>query len=114
MQNIKLNRKKISNKLNRNGLIKLLNFINWKLAIIVLSKPLVHDVNDEPIDKFFTPFASLTKDIGKVLAISVSTMIIYSKMSLHAFGSGSRGYSTIWINFVKDYRSETYNFVIIL
>jgi len=33
-------------------------------------------------------------------------MIIYSKISLHAFGSGSTGYSSIWRNDIINCRSE--------
>jgi len=33
-------------------------------------------------------------------------MLIYSKMSLHAFGSGSKGYSTIWRINIINYRSH--------
>jgi len=36
-------------------------------------------------------------------------MIIYSKMLLHSFGSGSTAYSTIWRNNIKNYRSQINN-----
>ena len=34
-------------------------------------------------------------------------MIVYSKMSLHAFGSGSTSYSTMWKNNIKNHRFTT-------
>jgi hypothetical protein len=49
----------------------------------------------------------MTKDNGKAQVVSIFAMIIYSNMSLHAFGIGSTGYSTIWRNYIKNYRSQT-------
>ena len=53
VENVKLSRNKKCNKLNRNDLIKALNFITLKLPTDVLSKSL-HDVNDKAIDKLCT------------------------------------------------------------
>jgi hypothetical protein len=47
------------------------------------------------------------KDNSKAPIVSVSAMIIYSKMSLHAFGRGSTNYSTIYGEVIKNYRSQT-------
>ena len=94
VENVKLSRKKNWYKLSRNDLIKLLNFINLKLLNDVLSEPL-HDVNDKATGILFTPYASMSNDNGKTPIITASSMIIYSKMSLHAFGSGFTCYSNI-------------------
>jgi len=85
-----------------------------KLPIDLLFEPL-HDVNDKVTDKLFTSFVSMSNDNGKALTIFGSAMIIYSKMSLHGFGSGSTSCSCIWRNNLKNYRSQrkSYIFVII-
>jgi hypothetical protein len=76
VENVKLSRKNICNKLNRNDLIKLLNFINLKLLTNVLSEPL-HDVNDKAIDKLFASYVIMSNDNGKAPANIVSSMVIY-------------------------------------
>ena len=81
-------------------LIKLLNFINLELPTNALSEPL-HDVNDTATDKLFTSYVSMSNDNDNAPAIIVSSMILYSKISLHAFGSRSTSYSTIWRNNIK-------------
>ena len=93
VKTIKLSRNKNCNILNQNDLIKLLKCITLKLPMDLLSKPL-HDVNDEATDKLLTSFASMSNDNGKAPAISNSAIIMYSKKSLHAFGSGSTCYSS--------------------
>ena len=77
-----------------------------KLPIDVLYEPL-HDVNDKATNKLLTTFTSMTKDDGKARVVSVFAMIIYSKMSLRAFGSGFTGYTILWRNKIKNYRSQT-------
>ena len=78
--------------MNRNDLMKLLNFIALKLQTDNIYEPL-HDVNDKATDKLFTSYASMSNDNGNAPSITLSSIIIYKKMSLHAFGSGSTGYS---------------------
>ena len=105
VENVKLSRKKNFIKLNRNNLIKLLNLITLKLPTDALFEPL-HDIKDKATDKLFTAYASMWNDNGKAPAITVSSMIVYIKMSLNAFSGGSRwGYSTIWKNNIKKARS---------
>ncbi len=50
VKTVKLSRKQNCNKLNRNDLIKLLNYITLKLPSDLLSQPL-QDVNDNTTDK---------------------------------------------------------------
>jgi hypothetical protein len=95
VKNVKLSKKKNCNKVSRYALIKLLNFITVKLPIDVLSQPL-HVVNDKATENVFTSYASMSNDNGKAQAITVSSMIIFPKILLHACVSGSIGYSTIW------------------
>ena len=97
VETVKLSRKKNCNKLNRNDLMKLLNYITLKLPSDLRSQPL-QDINDNASNKLVKSYVSITKDNGKAPAISSSTMTIDSKMSLHAFGSGSVDYSRIWRN----------------
>ena len=61
----------------------------------------LQDVNDDATDKFIKSYVSITNDNGKARAIYSYAMTIHSKMSLHAFDSGSRGYSRIWGNNIK-------------
>ena len=81
--------------MNRKDLINLLNFITSKLPTDVLFEPL-HDANDKTTEKLLTSYVIMSNDNGKATTINVSSMITYSKMSLHAFGSGSTGYSSIY------------------
>ena len=97
---VKLSKKKNCNKLSRKDLIKLLDFITLKLPIDIPSYSL-HDVNDKATDKLFKLFVNITNDKGKAAAVNNSAMTIHSKMSLHAFGNGSTGYSSIWRNNIK-------------
>jgi hypothetical protein len=76
-----------------------------KLSIFSIFEPL-HDVNFKATDKLFTSFVSMSTNNGKAPAISDSAMMIYSKMSLHAAGSGCIGYFCIWRNNIKNYRSQ--------
>jgi hypothetical protein len=55
---VKLSRKKNCNKLNRDSLIKLLNFINLKLPIYLFSAPL-HYVNNKATDKLCMSIVSM-------------------------------------------------------
>jgi hypothetical protein len=66
----------------------------------------LQDVNDNATDKLIKSYVSITNDNGKAPAIYSSAMTIHSKMSLHAFGSGSTGYSRIWRNNIKKNRSR--------
>jgi hypothetical protein len=100
VETVNLSRKKNCNKLNRNDLINLLNYITLKLPSDLRSQPL-QDVNDNTTDKVVKSYVSITNDNGKAPAIYSSTMNFYSKMSLHAVGSGSTGYSRIWRNNIK-------------
>ncbi len=99
---VKLSKKKISNKLSRKDLIKLLDLITLKLPNDLPSYSL-YDVNDKATDKLFQSFENITNDKGKVAAVYNFGMTIHSKMSLHAFGNGSTGYSSIWRNNIKNY-----------
>ena len=83
--------------MNRNDLIKLLNYITLKLPSDFRSQ-FLQDVNDNATDKLIKSYVSITNDNGKAPAIYIFAMTIHSKMSLHAFGSGSTGYSRIWRN----------------
>ena len=85
VETVKLSRKKNCNKLNRNDLIKLLNYITLKLPIDLRSQPL-QDVNDNATDKLVKSYVSITNDNGIAPTIYSSAMTIHSKMSLHAFG----------------------------
>ena len=102
---VKLSKKKNCNKLSRKDLIKLLDFITLKLPNDLPSYSL-HDVNDKATDKLFKSFVNITNDKGKAVAVNNSAMTIHSKMSLHAFGNGSTGYSSIWRNNIKNFRSQ--------
>jgi hypothetical protein len=97
VETVKLSKKKNCYKLNRNDLIKLFNYTTLKLPRDLRSQPL-QDVNDNATDKLVKSYVSITNDNGKALAIYSSAITIHSKMSLHVFGSGSTGYSRIWIN----------------
>jgi hypothetical protein len=97
---VKLSRRKKCNELNRNDLIKLLNYITLKLLSDPRSQPL-HDINDNATDKLVKSYVSITYDNGKAPAIHSSAMTIHSRMSLYAFGSGSTCYSRIWRNNIK-------------
>ena len=59
------------------------------------SQPL-RDVNDNATDKLVKSYINIT-----MFYIYSSAMIIHSKMSLHAFGNGSTGYSRIWRKIYK-------------
>ncbi len=80
--------------MNRNDLIILLNYITLKLPIDLRSQPLQY-VNDNATDKLVKSYVSITNDNGKAITIYSFAMTIHSKMSLHAFGSGSTSYSRI-------------------
>jgi hypothetical protein len=106
VENMKLSRKNNYNKLNRSNLIKMLDLVTLKLSNDVRSEP-IHDINDKATDKLCKSYASMSNDNGKARAITVSSMVIYSKMSLHVFGSGFTSYySTIWRNNIEIYRSQ--------
>ena len=94
VENVKLSRKKNCNKLNQSDLIKMLNYISLKLRSDLCSQPL-QDVDNNATDKLFKFNVNITNANGKTLAIYSSAMNIHSKMSLHAFGSDSTGYSRI-------------------
>jgi hypothetical protein len=66
----------------------------------------LQDVNDNATIKLIKSYESITNDNGKASSIYSSAMTIHSKMSLHAFGSGSTGYSRIWRNNIKKIRSQ--------
>ena len=83
--------------MSRKDLIKLLDFITLKLPNDLPSYSL-HDVNDKATDKLFKSFVNITNDNGKAAVVYNSAMTILSKMSLHAFGNGSTGNSSIWRN----------------
>ena len=68
-----------------------------KLLSDLRSQPL-QDGNDNATDKLFKSYVSITNDNGKAPAIYSYAMSINSKISLHAFGSGSTSYSRIWRN----------------
>ena len=95
VETLKLSKKKNCNKLNRNDLIKLLNYITLKFPSDFFSQ-FVLDANDNATDKLIKAYVSIPNDNGKAPAIYSSAMTIHSKMSLHAFGSGSTGCSRIW------------------
>jgi hypothetical protein len=97
VETVKLIRKKKCNKLNRNDLIKRLNYITLKLPSDLASQPL-QDVNDNATDRLVKSYVSITNDNGKAPAIYSYAMTIHSKKSLHALCSGSTGYSRIWRN----------------
>ncbi len=99
METVKLSRKNNYNKLNRDDLINLLNYITLKLPSDLCFQPL-QDVNNNVIDKLVKSNASITTDNGKAPTIYSFAMTIHSKMSLHAFGRGSTGYSCIWRNHI--------------
>jgi len=61
----------------------------------------LQDVNDNAADKLVKSHVSITNDSGKAPTIYSTATTIHSKMSLHAFGSGSTCYSRIWINNIK-------------
>ena len=93
--------------MSRKDLIQLLGFITLKLPIDIPSYSL-HDVNDKATDKLFKSFVNITNDKGKTVAVNNSAMTIHSKMSLHAFGNGSTGYSSIWRNNIKKISLSNY------
>ena len=68
-----------------------------KLPNDLRTQPL-QDVNDNVTDKLVKSYVSITNDNGKAPTIYSFAMTIHSKMSLHAFGSGSLGYYRIWRN----------------
>ena len=86
--------------MNRNDLIKLLDYITLKSPSDFRSQ-FLQDVNDNATDKLIKSYVSITNDNGKAPAIYSYAMTIHSKMSLHAFGSGSTGSSRIWRNNIK-------------
>ncbi len=65
----------------------MLNYITLKFPSDLRSQPL-QNVNDNATDKLVTSYVSITDENGKAPAIYSFVMTIYSKMSLHAFGSG--------------------------
>ncbi len=83
--------------MSRKDLIKLLDYITLKLPSDFPSYSL-HNVNDKATNKLFKPFVKITNDKNKSAAVNNYAMRIHSKMSLHAFGNGSTGYSSIWRN----------------
>jgi hypothetical protein len=91
--------------LNRKDLIKLRSYITLKLPRDLRSQPL-QDVNDNATDKLVKSYVSIINDNGRAPAIYSYVMTIHSKMSLHAFGSGSTCYSRIWSNNIKKFRSR--------
>jgi hypothetical protein len=97
LETIKLSRKKNYSILNRNDLIELLNYITLKLPSDIRSRPL-QDVNDNATDKLVKSYVSITNDNGKAPAIYSFATTNHSKMSLDAFGSGSKGCSRICRN----------------
>jgi len=48
----------------------------------------------------------MSDDNGKTSDISSHAVTIYLKLLLHAFVSGSTGYSSIWRNNIKNDRSQ--------
>ena len=100
VENVKLSWKNDCNKLNRNDLIKLLNYTTLKLPRDFRCQ-FVQDVNDNATDKLIKYYVSISNDNDKAPAIYSFAMTIHSKMSLHAFGSGSTCYSRIWRNNIK-------------
>jgi hypothetical protein len=94
VETVKFSTKKNCDKLNQNDFIKLLNYITLKLPSDLRSQPL-QDANDNATDKLVESYVSITNDNGKAPASYSSAIIIHSKMSLHAFGSGSTGYSRV-------------------
>jgi hypothetical protein len=108
VETVKLGRKKNCNKLNRNDLIKLLNYVTLNLPSDLRSQPL-QDVIDNATDKLVKSYVSITNDNGKTPSIYISAITIHSKMSLNAFGSGSTGYSRIWRNNILKNRSRINN-----
>jgi hypothetical protein len=105
VETVKLSRKNNCNKLNRYDLIKLLIYITLKSPSDLRSQPL-QGVNDNATDKLVKSYVSITNDNGKAPAIYSSSMPIHSKMSLHAFGSGSTRFSRIWRNNILKIRSR--------
>ena len=59
-----------------------------KLPSDLCSQPL-QSVNDNANNKLFKSYVSIINDNGKAPTIYSFAMTINSKMSLHAFGSGS-------------------------
>ncbi len=70
VKTVKLSKKKNCNKLNRNDLIKLLNYIILKLPRDLRSQPL-QDVNDDDTDKLVKSYVSITNDNCKAPSIIV-------------------------------------------
>ena len=66
-----------------------------KLPSDLRSQPF-RDVNDNATDKLVKSYVNNTNNNGKAPTIYSYAMNIHKKMSLHAFGSGSTGYSRIW------------------
>ena len=79
-----------------------------KLPSDLRCRPL-QDVNDKAIDTLFKSFVSITNGNDKALVIYSHAMTINSKMSLHAFGSGSTSYSRIWRNNITKNNSRINN-----
>ncbi len=63
--------------MNRNDLIKLLNYITLKLLSDLRSQPL-QDVNDNAADKLVKSYVSITNDNGKAPTNYSSAMTIHS------------------------------------
>lgn len=97
--------KKKSNKLNRDDLVKLLDYLTQKLPKQISTPPFI-DSNDRATDNLFKSFLCIDANNGKAAAPIISAMPIYGKMSLSNSGIGSSSYSTIWKNDVKNYRSR--------
>jgi hypothetical protein len=89
VESVKLSRKNNCNKLNRNDLIKPLNYITLKFPISDLRSQPLKDVNGNATDTLVKSYVSITNDNGKAPAIYISAMLIHSKMPLHATSSGS-------------------------
>jgi len=100
VETVKLSKKKNCDKLNRNDLIKLLNYITLKLPSDLCCQPL-QDVNVNATNILVKSYVSITNDNGKAPTIYSCAMIIHSKMSLHAVGSGCISYSRKWRNNIK-------------
>ena len=79
----------------------MLNYITLKLPSDYRSQ-FLQDVNDNATDKLTESNVSITNDNGKAPTINSFAMTIRAKMSLHAFGNGSTGYSRIWRNNIKN------------
>ncbi len=82
-----------------------MDFITLKLPIDLPSYSL-HDVNNKATNKLFKSFVNITNDNGKAAAVYNYAMKIHSKMSLHVFGNGSTGYSSIWRKNMTKFRSQ--------